>query len=253
MKTQNFDGVQSFGQQPLWRLRVTINHFLRICISEKILWHFLAHIGPMKTGYAIQPYCVKREVHRGGEYRYRSTLSLTSWLDWGRWSTLCPGCFTLLGMTLYPLYRRLGGPQGWSGWAWKILPPPSPNGIRSLDHPACNELIYQLHYLCPPVYCVGIHSWGPSDTNHLTSWYNYILMHILHTITVQFKGRWTYWNWTFSLCTTVIQYVLKFYDYGEKLIYICILHAYIVHRHDQSQHQPTQALTIQNLWMLKSH
>ena len=23
----------------------------------------------------------------------------------------------------YPLYRRLGGPQGWSGWVWKISPP----------------------------------------------------------------------------------------------------------------------------------
>jgi hypothetical protein len=23
----------------------------------------------------------------------------------------------------YPLYRRLGGLQGWSGWVWKILPP----------------------------------------------------------------------------------------------------------------------------------
>jgi hypothetical protein len=31
---------------------------------------------------------------------------------------------TLLAvMTQYPLYRRLGGPQGWSGWVQKILPP----------------------------------------------------------------------------------------------------------------------------------
>jgi len=29
-----------------------------------------------------------------------------------------------LGRTRYPLYRRLGGPQGWSGQVWKILPPP---------------------------------------------------------------------------------------------------------------------------------
>jgi hypothetical protein len=26
--------------------------------------------------------------------------------------------------TQYPLYRRLGGPKGWSGWVWKILPAP---------------------------------------------------------------------------------------------------------------------------------
>jgi hypothetical protein len=29
-----------------------------------------------------------------------------------------------LGKTPYPLYRRLGGPQGWSGCVWKILSPP---------------------------------------------------------------------------------------------------------------------------------
>jgi len=28
------------------------------------------------------------------------------------------------GKTQYPLYRRLGGPQGWSGWVQKISPPP---------------------------------------------------------------------------------------------------------------------------------
>jgi len=29
-----------------------------------------------------------------------------------------------LGNTQYPLYRRLGGSQGWFGWVQKILPPP---------------------------------------------------------------------------------------------------------------------------------
>jgi len=29
-----------------------------------------------------------------------------------------------LGKTQYPLYRRLGGPHGWSRWVWKISPPP---------------------------------------------------------------------------------------------------------------------------------
>ena len=28
------------------------------------------------------------------------------------------------GIIRYPLYRRLGRPQGWSGWVRKILPPP---------------------------------------------------------------------------------------------------------------------------------
>jgi len=29
-----------------------------------------------------------------------------------------------LGKIQHPLYRRMGGPQGWSVWVWKILPPP---------------------------------------------------------------------------------------------------------------------------------
>jgi len=36
----------------------------------------------------------------------------------------CLGWFTPRKETRYPLNRRLGGPQGWSGWVAKILPPP---------------------------------------------------------------------------------------------------------------------------------
>jgi len=35
-----------------------------------------------------------------------------------------PGCFTSRKETHYPLYRRLGGLQGRSGWVRKILLPP---------------------------------------------------------------------------------------------------------------------------------
>ena len=54
---------------------------------------------------------------------YSSTLSLTLALDKGGWSGLRPGRFTP-GKTWYPLYRRLGGPQGQSGPVRKISPPP---------------------------------------------------------------------------------------------------------------------------------
>ena len=50
-------------------------------------------------------------------------LSLTSALDVGGWSTPRPDRFSQ-GKTRYPLYRRLGGPQGRSGWVWKISPLP---------------------------------------------------------------------------------------------------------------------------------
>ena len=47
------------------------------------------------------------------------------------------------GKTRYPLYRRLGGPQGRSGRVRKISPP---TGIRSLDRPARSESLYRLSY-----------------------------------------------------------------------------------------------------------
>ena len=63
--------------------------------------------------------------HEGpeGEQMYSSTLPSTSALDEGGWSAPRPGRFTP-GKDPYPLYRRLGGPQGRSGRVRKILPPP---------------------------------------------------------------------------------------------------------------------------------
>jgi hypothetical protein len=50
-------------------------------------------------------------------------FSLTSALDGGGWSTSRPSPFTPGKETQYPLYRRLGGRRGWSGWVQKISPP----------------------------------------------------------------------------------------------------------------------------------
>ena len=85
--------------------------------------------------------------HEGSEgeliYTRSSSLSLTSALDGGGWSTprLCR--FTP-GKTRYQLYWRLGGPQCRSGRVRKISPP---TGIRSPDRPARSESLYRLH--CP--------------------------------------------------------------------------------------------------------
>jgi rRNA maturation protein Nop10 len=67
-----------------------------------------------------------RTDHEGpeGEYRYSYTLSLTSALDGGEWSTPRPGRFTPGKETRYPLYRRLCGPQRRSGRLRKISPSP---------------------------------------------------------------------------------------------------------------------------------
>jgi hypothetical protein len=54
---------------------------------------------------------------------YSSTLSLTLALDEGGWSIPRPDRFTPGKETRYPLYRRLGRPQGLSGRLRKISPP----------------------------------------------------------------------------------------------------------------------------------
>ena len=51
---------------------------------------------------------------------YSSILSLTSTLDKGGWLTPRHGCSTPGKETRYPLYRRLGGPQGRCGLVWKV-------------------------------------------------------------------------------------------------------------------------------------
>jgi hypothetical protein len=65
-----------------------------------------------------------RTGHEGPEEEemYSSTLSLTLALDGGVLTKPRPGRFTSGKQTCYPLYRRLGGPQGWSGRVQKISP-----------------------------------------------------------------------------------------------------------------------------------
>jgi len=52
----------------------------------------------------------------------------------GEGSALRSGRSLLLGKTRYPLYRRLGGPQGRSGQVRKISPPPGfdPRTVQSV-------------------------------------------------------------------------------------------------------------------------
>jgi len=76
---------------------------------------------------------------------YSPTLSLTSALDGVGGQYHAPAVLSP-GKTRYPLYRRAGGPQGQSGWVWKIS---SSSRIRSLDCPAYNKLSQStVKFLC---------------------------------------------------------------------------------------------------------
>jgi hypothetical protein len=84
---------------------------------------------------------------------YSSTLSLTSALDVGGWSTPRPGRFTHGNETRYPLYRRLGWRQGRSGRLRKISPP---TGNRSQDLPSRRESLSRTPFMKEPLH--KIHS-----------------------------------------------------------------------------------------------
>jgi hypothetical protein len=97
------------------------------------LMHYIAGV-ELQVILWRQPVCLKgkgkgkihpRTGHEGpeGEQSYTSTLSLTSAIDRGGWSTPHPGRFIPMKETRYSLYRRFGGPQGRSGRVRKIKLP----------------------------------------------------------------------------------------------------------------------------------
>ena len=60
----------------------------------------------------------------------------------GEWSAARPGRTLPQGKTRYPFYRRLGGPQGRSGWAEHLVP----TGIRSRTFQPVAQSLYRLSY-----------------------------------------------------------------------------------------------------------
>ena len=83
--------------------------------------------------------CAGRTAHRG--IRGIALLFLDHGTRRGEASALRPGRSLPPGKTQYPLYRRLGGPQGRSGQVRKISPPPGfdprtvqPVAIRYTDY-----------------------------------------------------------------------------------------------------------------------
>jgi hypothetical protein len=67
---------------------------------------------------------------------------MTAALEDGEWSTPRPGRTLPPGKTRYPLYRRLGGPQGRCGQAENLVP----TGIRSRTIQPVAQSLYRLSY-----------------------------------------------------------------------------------------------------------
>jgi len=87
--------------------------------------------------------CTGRTAHRGS--RGIALLFLDHGTRRGDGSASGPGRSLPPGKTRYPLYRRLGGPQGWSGQVRKNL---VPTGIRYPGRPARSQSPYRLRVLC---------------------------------------------------------------------------------------------------------
>ena len=68
---------------------------------------------------------------------------MTAALEGSEWSAARPGRTLPPGKTRYPLYRRLGGPQGRPGRAENLVP----TGIRSRTVQSVAHLLYRLNYL----------------------------------------------------------------------------------------------------------
>ena len=86
---------------------------------------------------------------------------MTAALEGSEWSAARPGRTLFPGKTRYPFYRRLGGPQGWSGQAENIVP----TGIRSRTVQPVAQSLYRLSY---PAHIQLIYR-CKNKVNHLTT------------------------------------------------------------------------------------
>jgi len=75
---------------------------------------------------------------------------MTTALEGGKWSAARPGRTLPSGKIQYAFYRRLGGPQGRSGWAENLVP----TGIRSRTVQSVAQLLYRLSYPAHKTYSV---------------------------------------------------------------------------------------------------
>ena len=97
---------------------------------------------------------------------------MTAALEGGEWSAAHPDRTLPPGKTRYPLYRRLGGPQGRSGRAENLVP----TGIRSRTAQPVAQSLNQLSY--PAHLKTKIHIFNIDDNTILCSLPRVYLRHL---------------------------------------------------------------------------
>jgi hypothetical protein len=115
---------------------------------------------------------------------YSSTLFLTSALEGGEGSASRPGRTLPPGKTRYPLYRRLDGPEGRSGQARKISPPPGfdPRTVQPVGSHYTDWAIRPTKCILTSLKYLSFHHRCRLDP---TNRHFYENAHVLPTLTVQ--------------------------------------------------------------------
>jgi hypothetical protein len=126
----------------------------RLSIRSTLYTVFL--FKPQYVSYKKQSKFHPRSGHEGPdeEYRYSSSLSLTSALNGAGCSTPRIGRFTPRERDPVPILEE----AGWApGPVWTDAENPAPNGIRSPERPVRSESLYRLRYPGPHTWAIGIY------------------------------------------------------------------------------------------------
>ena len=109
--------------------------------------HFASRVSPCAITFQLESNIHHRTGHESpeGKQTYSSTISWTSALDEGGWSTPRPGRFTP-GKDPVPIVQEVGWAPGPVWTVAKISPPP---GFDPPTYPARSESLYRLRYPGP--------------------------------------------------------------------------------------------------------
>ena len=146
----NQEQYQSTGKHCPWRCMTTalLRRIVRNAQSRSITCTSVLSVSGKKVKCALVQalrLCTGSTNHRGSRVIALLFLDHGTRRGWG--ASVTPGRSLIPGKTRYPLYRRLGGPQGRTGQVRKISPPPGydprtvqPIASRYTDYvtrPAC--------------------------------------------------------------------------------------------------------------------
>ena len=166
---------------------------------------------------------------------------MTATLEGGEWSAACPGRTLPPGKSRYPFYRRLGGPQGWSGLlncyllTYSMVQSPSWEAswfAASQEIPCISwnpKVHYRTHKRPPPLSILGQPNPVHIPTSHLLE----IHPNIIHPSMARSP------QWSPSL-----QFPQQDPIHPPLLTHTCHMNCYIIKRYSQIMYQSSITETV---------